>query len=264
MKKQGKEIRDKRKRTKLNTKFEYLNEVFKKVKVKESDRSTNNGQILEFDLTLKGYGHSFTAEEYFEIMRQDTIDVWRQHNDSSRTKLIFNFVMKRYTISSAIPVEESENHIATSTMDLFRGTDLNDLYEQKKVALLSSFAKFEMNGSGWVFDRIIKMIIRIYRYRPLSNVNSRPQAPLNINDNDRAGNCSFDTGDFLRNKKAIIVPQNKKDDPFCLLWAATTWRLKPEGHKGRITKELREQSKSFNIKGVQFPAGKDEAIKFFK
>ena len=213
------------------------------------------GQIMEFDLTLKGYGHSFTPEEYFEIMRQDTIDIWGQHNDSSRTKLIFKFV----------PVEIDDNsHIITPKMDLFRGTDLNELYDEKKANLLSSFAKLEMNGSGWVLDSITKLVVRVYRYTPLQNVNAEPQAPLNINDEDRAGNCTFDIGYFLRNKKAIIVPQNKKNDPFCLLWAATIWKFKPEGHKGRITKELREQSKFFNIKGINFPAGRDDAIKFFK
>ena len=88
-KKQSKEIRNKRRRIKLNNKFEYLNDVLKRVKVEETDRSTASRQILEFDLTLKGYGHSSTHKEYFEIMRQDTIYVLGNHNDSTKTKLIF-------------------------------------------------------------------------------------------------------------------------------------------------------------------------------
>ena len=239
LKKQGKEVRDKKKRTKLNRKFEYLNDILKKVRVEEGAR-TDGGQILEFDLTLKGYGHSFTPEEYLEIMRADTIDVWRGHNDGSRTKLILKFVVVRYSPTSSVPVERNENHIATSKMDLFSGTDLNELYNDKKAALLSSFAKFEMNVSGWVLESITKLIARIYRYTPLSNVNSEPQAPLNINDDDRAGNCSFDIGDYLRNKKAIIVPQNKKDDMYCGLWAFTIAKFKPEKDAGRITKRLIE------------------------
>ena len=82
--------------------------------VEETDRSTSSRQILGFDLTLKGYGHSFTPEEYLEIMKQDAIDVWRGHNDSTKTKLILKFVMKRYSPTSAIPVAEEENHISTS------------------------------------------------------------------------------------------------------------------------------------------------------
>ena len=42
-KKQGKDIRDKRKRTKLNAKFEYLNDVLKKVKVEGPIRAWNRG-----------------------------------------------------------------------------------------------------------------------------------------------------------------------------------------------------------------------------
>ena len=167
LKKQGREIRDRRKRTRLNSKFEYLNDVLKKVRVEGPLCGVEGGQIMEFDLTLKGYGYSFTPEEYLEIMRADTIDIWSGHNDSSRTKLIFKFVMKRYTPTSSVPVEENDNHISTSKMDLFRGTDLTELYNEKKAALLSSFAKFEMNGSGWVLDRITKLIIRIYRYTTL-------------------------------------------------------------------------------------------------
>ena len=141
---------------------------------------------MEFDLTVKEYGHSFTPEEFLEIMRQDTIDVWRQQNDSSRTQSIFKFVMKRFTPTSKNPVETSENHISSSKMDLFMGTDLNELYSEIKASLLSSFAKIELNGSGWVLDSITKLIVKFYRYTPLQNVNPEPQASLSNNDGDRA------------------------------------------------------------------------------
>ena len=147
-KKQSKKIRNKRRRVKLNKKFEHLNDVLKKVMVEETDRSTASRQILEFDLTLKGYGNSYTVDEYLEIMRQDTIDVWQGHNDSTKAKLILKFVMARYSPESAIPIAREDNHMSTSNKEFFRGTDLVDLYEQKKVSLLSSFSKVELNGSG--------------------------------------------------------------------------------------------------------------------
>ena len=78
-----KEMEKSLEKQRINKKFEYLNNILKKVKVEETDRSTSSRQILEFDLTLKGYGHSFTVEEYLEIMKQDTIDVWQGHNDST-------------------------------------------------------------------------------------------------------------------------------------------------------------------------------------
>ena len=109
-------------------------------------------------MTLKGFGHTLTPKEFFEIMKPFVIDVWQEHNDSSKTKLILKFLMKRYSPTSATPVEENENHISTSNKELFRGTDLNDLYDDKKSSLLSSFSKVELNGSGWVLDRIINLV----------------------------------------------------------------------------------------------------------
>ena len=89
-----------------------------------------------------------------------------------------------------------------------------------------------MNGSGWVLDKNIKFIVKIYRYTHLHNVNAEPQAPLNINNND-VGGAYFDIGDYFRNKKAIIVPQN--NDIYCGLWAYMIVKFKPEKDAGQIT-----------------------------
>ena len=82
--------------------------------------------------------------------------------------------MKQYSPTSDIPVAKEESYISTSYNELFRGTDLVDLYKQKKASLLPSFSKVELNGSGWVLDRIIKLIFKIADYRPLLNVNAEP------------------------------------------------------------------------------------------
>lgn len=115
--------------------------------------------------------------------------------------------------------------------------------------------------------KIIKIEVQITRYRPLSNVKRLPKDDLNITDNDRGGSsvdgAVFDIGDYLRNKKAIIVPQNK-NDPMCFLWANTVGKFRPEKDSGRITKLLRKQSKTFNIEGINFPPGKGDIIRFEK
>ena len=118
-----------------------------------------------------------------------------------------------------------------------------------------------MNGSGWVLDKNIKFIVKIYRYTPLQNVNAEPQAPLNINDDDQAGTY-FDIGDYFWNKKAVIVPQN--NDMYCSLWAYTIAKFKPEKDAGRITKRLREQSKTVDITRINFPMGKIDMIKLLR
>ena len=66
---------------------------------------------------------------------------------------------------------------------------------------------------------------------------------MNISSDDKGGIGQFDIGQYWRDKKAVIVPQNRRDDPFCGLWALTIAKFKPEKDAGRITKRLREQSK---------------------
>ena len=60
LEKQDIEVRDRRKRIELNRRFEHLNDVLKKVRVLGPLRGVEGGQIMEFDLTLKRDGHSFT------------------------------------------------------------------------------------------------------------------------------------------------------------------------------------------------------------
>ena len=75
LKRQHKDVRDTRKRKKLNDKFEYLNEVLKKVKVEESEQTTKSRQILVFDLTLKEEAHTFIVEEFLEITKPYTLNI---------------------------------------------------------------------------------------------------------------------------------------------------------------------------------------------
>ena len=53
----------------------------------------------------------------------------------------------------------------------------------------------------------------------------------------------FDIGQYWRDKKAIIVPQNKRYDPLCGLYALGIAKFKPDGHAGRITNRLRKKIK---------------------
>ena len=158
MKKQRKEVRDPRRRRKLNDKFEYLNDVLKKTKVvRNEDRSTRNGQILVFDISTKG-SNTFTVQDFLEIVKPSVLNIWQEHNDSSMTKLILSFVMVKYRLLGGQNeiADQYTGHISTSFMELFRGTDLNELYEHKKSDLNTKFAKRELNGSGWVLLKLLK------------------------------------------------------------------------------------------------------------
>ena len=58
------------------------------------------------------------------------------------------------------------------------------------------------------------------------------------------------------------MPQS--NDIYCGLWAFCIAKFRPEKDAGRITKRLREQSKTVNITGITFPMGKDDMTKLAK
>ena len=61
--------------------------------------------------------------------------------------------------------------VSTGFQDLFRTTNLNELYENTRTHLISSFAEQKMKGLGWVLDKILFLELLIVDYSPLQNVN---------------------------------------------------------------------------------------------
>ena len=142
--------------------------------------------------------------------------------------------------------------VSTTFKDLFCTTDLNELYENARTHLISIFAEQKMKGSGWALDEILFLELLIADYSPLENVNEELLLKLNISADD-AGGEYFDIGKYWRAKRGVIVPQNKDDDPFCGLYALAFAKFKPERNPGRITKVVKEQIKTFNLKDVCLP-----------
>ena len=93
-----------------------------------------------------------------------------------------------------------------------------------------------------------------YKLYIVSNFELQPE--LNISADDKGKSGGFDIGKFWKDKKAVIVPQNKEGDPLCGLYAITIGHFKPYNRAGRITKVLVKQSKTFNLEGVCFPLKK--------
>lgn len=75
---------------------------------------------------------------------------------------------------------------------------------------------FEIRGSQWILNRILRMELRINQYTP---THVRSYVPL---------------PDVLASKKAIINVQNKKNK--CFLWAILSALHPADGHSNRVTK----------------------------
>ena len=131
---------------------------------------------------------------------------------------------------------------------IYEGTNLDEIYEKMKDKIIKSFEGYLKNESLWIFYKGLKIIHNITKIKRL------------------IGSSYIPLPDFLRNKKAIINPENSNQK--CLLWCVgiseilkTTPNLR---NAGRITKILKKKVDSFNINGMNFPCGFSDIEKFEK
>ena len=120
--------------------------------------------------------------------------------------------------------------------------------KKMKDKIIQSFEEYLNNGSFWKFYKSLKIILNVNKIQQLLASSYIP------------------TPDFLKNKNAIINPQN--DDQKCLLWSIAIKELLKTNpnlrNSCRITKILKKKAESFNVKGMEFPCGFSDIDKFEK
>ena len=150
--------------------------------------------------------------------------------------------------------------VSTKLKPMFHATDLKKLYKELKDDLITKFLSIQLKGSGWELESILKLQVFIYNFTPFSSYKNN-DGNVNISENDRGEAPNFDIGKFWRDKKGLIVPQNK-NDPKCFLYPCGTAKFEPANNPGRITKRLLEDIKKFNTTRVNLPPSKDDIRKF--
>ena len=110
-------------------------------------------------------------------------------------------------------------------------------YGEMRNDLITKFLAIQLKGLGWELDKIIKLQVFIYNDTPF--LSFKNDGNINISENDRGEVPNFDIGKFWRDKKGLIVPQNK-NDPKCFLYACGIAKFEPANNPGRITKRLLE------------------------
>ena len=126
------------------------------------------------------------------------------------------------------PYFHSKNEVILAT------TDLEEVYDNAVERIKEEIANFQRKGSGWRFKSVIRFDIHTTGYKPMR------------------GNSYFPLPKKLKNKKAIINPQNVDEE--CFKWCITRALNPVKDHPERITKELREQAEQLNWSGISFPA----------
>ena len=117
---------------------------------------------------------------------------------------------------------------------ILEGTDLNEIYDEMKDEIGEEIQKVqEAEGSGWQFEKVIKLVLHTTRWEPLNGSSYIPLDP------------------YLANKKCLINMQNEDDK--CFMWSVLRALYPKDNHPERIDKDLKSKQDSINMKGIHYP-----------
>ena len=113
-------------------------------------------------------------------------------------------------------------------------TDENEIYDEMVDEIEEEMQKTrEAVGSGWRFEKVIKLVLHTTKWEPLYGSSYIPLDP------------------YLANKKALINMQNEDDK--CFMWSVLRALYPKDNHPERIDKDLKSKQDSINMKGIHYP-----------
>ena len=117
---------------------------------------------------------------------------------------------------------------------ILEGTDENEIYDEMAVEILEEVDKTrEAEGSGWKFEKVIKLVLHTTRWEPV-NAGSYIELPQE-----------------LKNKKAIINMKNQDDK--CFMWSVLRALNPKDKNAERIDNDLKNKVDTLNMEGIQYP-----------
>ena len=117
---------------------------------------------------------------------------------------------------------------------ILEGTDENEIYDEMALEILEEIDKArDLEGSGWKFEKVIKLVLHTTRWEPV-NAGSYIELPQ-----------------ALKNRKAIINMKNQDDK--CFMWSVLRALNLKDTHPERIDNDLKNKVNTLNMEGIQYP-----------
>jgi hypothetical protein len=141
--------------------------------------------------------------------------------------------------------EYQEINFKTQNEIIRRASNLDEFYSTAKNKILSEMEEFEIKGSQWTLNRILKTELRINKYNPLR------------------GSSYIPLPEVLANKKAITNVKN--EDNKCFLWSILSALHPANKHSYRVSK-YKQLENEFDeaLKGIEFPVKLSDVSKYVK
>ena len=135
------------------------------------------------------------------------------------------------------PLEDGvfqESPVSVKNRHLVRLEELEELLDEVMEEINGKLSKYDVNGSGWVFDTILSHDLHVSKYDPL------------------VGSSYLELPKRLRNSKKGLVNVKNNDDK-CFLWCHVRHLRPQERDPNRVKKEDRVVASQLNYMGIRFP-----------
>ena len=216
LKKLTKQLEKKEKKAK-----DELNKIFTPIREASAFRSYTNQYVMTN--TNLGLG----PKEFLEHAKPPIINIFNS-NRNIKTILYLHVLM-----SQGETIQEFAFHSKGLKLVL-EGTNENDIYDEMVEEILEEIDKTrEAEGSGWRFEKVIKLVLHTTRWDPV-NAGSYIELPQE-----------------LKNRKAIINMKNQDDK--CFMWSVLRALNPKDKNAERIDNDLKNKVDTLNMEGIQYP-----------
>ena len=259
---QGKVIRKKTKSKVIPKTFEeYFEECIKNRKIPNDTpsylRKALERAMREYDQgiemeksSLDGFAQKYiikpiggeTPNQFF-INNFDIIKEFLKNHKNIKVRFILNVIMGKMEKKDKYKYFEviSEPYFHSETYSNMESTNVKNIIVESKEKILESISKYQNNGSGWYFKKIIHLEIHTNEYKPIR------------------GSSYIVLPDWIMRKKAILNIKNK--DNKCFIWCILRYLHPKDKHDYRLA-DLRQYENSLNTKGITFPMKVKDINKF--
>ena len=198
-----------------------LNKIFTPIREASSFRNFTT-QYVMYNTNL-GLG----PKEFLEYGKPPIINIFNS-NRNIKTMLYLHVKMTQ---------GEREVEFAFHSKGLkliLEGTDENDIYDEMVEEILEEIDMArDVEGSGWRFEEVIKLVLHTTRWDPV-DAGSYIELPQE-----------------LKNRKAIINMKNQDDK--CFLWSVLRALNPKDKNSERVDKDLISKQDTLNMEGIKYP-----------
>ena len=207
------------------------------------EKEKSSLQYFAIKYAIGGPSDNIIPYEYFKSKSSYLKEFLRNHLNI-KVKFVLVCLMEHMERDEkGIPIISNERaYFHSDTYINIESTDVKELLAKVIKKILESISKYQREGSGWYFKRVIRLEIHTVDYKPM-----------------RGGSSYIPLPDWIMRKKAIVSIHNT--DNKCFLWSVLRYLHPREKNDCRLG-DLKQYENELDTKGIKFPVKIEDITKF--